>query len=179
MVAEAWSVGWEVLAGSLAVADRRRTLRLTWAEGSGVIIWGWVRRGILLATKQELCATCQAVTDHGVIRLATILDVFWIPVMPLWLSHLLVCDQCATRQKLGWRQVRAAMSSGLLPLPPRPEWRAYARQVFEETQAMPREADLDRIVRNPKRGPWDLYLKVWFIAVPAIVAGLIVASMIP
>lgn len=29
------------------------------AQGAGVIIWGWVRRGILLATEQELCATCK------------------------------------------------------------------------------------------------------------------------
>ena len=144
-----------------------------------MVIWGWMRRGIVLGSKPDYCATCGTVTLHVILRLLTILDVFWIPIAPIWASHLLVCNECGTQTKLGWRQVRAAMSSGLLPRPPRPEWPAYARKVFEETNRTPREAELDRIEKNPKRGPWDLYLKVWLIAVPAIIAGLVIASLIP
>jgi hypothetical protein len=144
-----------------------------------VIIYGWVRRGIVLASKADFCATCGTVTDHVIVRIATIGTVFWVPIFPVWLSHALICEQCGTRRKLGWRQVRAAMSSGLLPMPPRPEWPAYARRVFEDTSRTPRESELDRIEKNPKRGPWDLYLKAWFIVVPAVVGGLIVASLIP
>jgi len=144
-----------------------------------VIIYGWVRRGIHLASKADYCVTCGTVTDHAIVRIATIGTLFWVPILPVWLSHALICDRCGSRRKLGWRQVRAALSSGLLPSPPRPEWPAYARRVFEETSRTPRESDLDRIEKNPKRGPWDLYLKAWFVVVPAVVGGLIVASLIP
>jgi hypothetical protein len=144
-----------------------------------VILYGWVRRGILLATKMDFCTGCGAVTTHGIFRIATIVTIFFVPILPIWVSHALICSQCGTRRKLGWRQVRAALSSGRLPLPPRPEWPAYARHTFEETNRTPRETELDPIEKNQTRGPWDLYLRAWVTVVPAVVAGLVIASMIP
>jgi hypothetical protein len=144
-----------------------------------LIFYGWVRRPILIGTKRDFCATCGDVKMHGIIRVATIATLFWIPIIPLWISHSLICEECGTRRKLGWRQVRAAMSSGVLPMPPRPDWPAYARRVFEETNRTPRESELDRIEKNAKRGPWDLYLKAWIVAVPSVIAGLIISSLIP
>ena len=34
------------------------------------------------------------------------------------------------------------------------------------------------IVRNPRRDPWNLYLTVWLVVVPAVVGGVIVAAVI-
>jgi hypothetical protein len=144
-----------------------------------MIIFGWVRRGIVLATKRDYCVTCAMVTTHRLVRIVTFATLFWLPVAPVWVSHVLVCDQCGARRKLGWRQVRAALRTGTLPLPPRPEWQAWARRVFEETNRTPREAELDPIEKNPRPGPWDTYLRAWLIVVPAVIVGLIVASLIP
>jgi hypothetical protein len=141
-----------------------------------VIIYGAIRRAILLATKHDLCASCGGVTVHAIVRLATIVDIFWIPIAPIWISHTLVCDRCGTRTKLGWRQVRAALASGSLPMPPRPGFPAFARAVFQETGRTPREAELDPIEVNPRRGPWDLYLKGWALIVPAAIVGLVLVS---
>jgi hypothetical protein len=43
---------------------------------------------------------------------------------------------------------------------------------------MPREQELDPIVKNPRRDPWNLYLTAWLLVVPAVVGGLVIAGMI-
>jgi hypothetical protein len=144
-----------------------------------VIIYGWIRRAIVLASKGDYCATEGTVVAHGIIRIVTFATLFWIPFLPVKVGHLLICDTCGTTQKLGWRQVRAAMSVGLLPLPPRREWPAFARNAFEETGRMPREQELDPVVKNPRRDLWSLYLTAWLLVVPAVIGGLVVVSLLP
>jgi hypothetical protein len=137
-----------------------------------VVIWGWLRRPVLLGAKNDLCMTCGRRTTHGIFRVVTWAHVFWFPFLPLWIGHVLLCTDCGReRQKLGWRQVRSGLRSGKLPLGPRPEFRTWAMNVFDETGRMPQEAELDPVEPNPKRGPWDLWLKAW----PLVVAGLVIA----
>jgi len=143
-----------------------------------VIIYGWIRRGIVLASKRELCPTEGTVVPHVILRIVTFGTLFWLPLLPVKVGHLLICQGCGRQGKLGWREVRAAMSVGLLPLPPRGEWPAFARRAFEETGRMPREQELDPIVRNPKRDLWSLYLTGWLVVVPAVVGGVLIASLI-
>ena len=143
-----------------------------------MIIYGWIRRAIILASKGDYCATENGVVAHGIVRIVTFATLFWVPIFPVRVRHLLVCDVCGTTQKLGWREVRAATSVGLLPLPPRREWPAFARRTFDETGRMPREQELDPIVKNPRRDPWNVYLTVWLVVVPAIVGGVFIAAVI-
>lgn len=44
---------------------------------------------------------------------------FWVPFMPIRVSHKLICENCGALTKLGWRHVRRALASGSLPLPHR------------------------------------------------------------
>ena len=139
-----------------------------------MVILGWLSRPIVLGTKTDLCATCKHVGPNAIVRQTRWAHVFWIPALPFWIGHRLVCLNCGAQQKLSWRQVRASLKSGSLPLAPRPEFKDYARQVFEKTGRMPREAAFDPIERNPKRGPWDLWLKMW----PVVAIGVVLAVVI-
>jgi hypothetical protein len=144
-----------------------------------MVIYGWIRRVIWLATKPDLCATEADVVPHDLIRVVSFVHIFWLPILPYRVRHVLVCRGCGAETGIGWREVRAAMASGQLPRPPRRDWPGHARQVFETTGRTPREAELDPIEINPKRGPWDLYLKVWLIVVPAAIVGLVILSLLP
>jgi hypothetical protein len=136
-----------------------------------VIIWGWLSRPILLGAKADLCPICQQVTTHGIYRLTSWGHIFWFPFLPYRIRHVLLCSGCGREQKLGWRQVRAGIRSRNLPLGARPGFREWAMEVFNETNRMPNERELDAVEVNPKRGPWDLWLKAW----PMLVVVLIVA----
>jgi len=138
-----------------------------------VIIYGWLGRPTVLAQKQDLCATCGVLGPHGILRVTRWATLFWVPFMPIWVSHKLVCGNCGAQTKLGWRQVRRAMSSGALPLPHRLGFDAYAAKVYDATYRRPIETELDPIVRNPKRDAWNVYLKVWPILVGVLIAALV------
>ena len=97
----------------------------------------------------------------------------------MWVSHRLTCERCLTSRKLSWRQARWALQHGRMELPPRATFPAYARAVFDETSRMPQERELEPIVKNPKRGPWDLYVRGWLVVVPSLIVGLIVVQQIP
>jgi hypothetical protein len=133
-----------------------------------VIIYGWQTQPIVLATKQDLCPTCHVAGPHAIVRYSRWVHVFWIPVMPIWIGHKLACGNCGAVTKLKFGQVRSALKTGRLPLPPRPGFSDYATKVFDETYRKPNEAEFDPIERNPKRGGWDLALKLWPVAILAL-----------
>jgi hypothetical protein len=139
-----------------------------------MVIWGWLSRPILLGMKTDLCSSCKQVGPHAIVRQTRWAHVFWIPVLPFWIGHRLSCMNCGAQQKLGIRQVRAGLKAGSLPLGPRPEFKDYSRQVFEDTGRTPRESEFDKVEVNPKRGPWDLWLKTW----PVVTIGLVLAVII-
>jgi hypothetical protein len=143
-----------------------------------VIIYGLIRRAIVLATKKDLCTTCMMMGPHGIVRLVSWIEIFFIPIVPVWYSHQLVCLRCNATRKLGRREVAAALKSGRLPLPPRAEFRDYARQAFENEGRSPQESELDPIEVNSRRGPWDRYLKLWMLVVPSAFVALVVVSLI-
>jgi hypothetical protein len=89
----------------------------------------------------------------------------------------MICSSCGTWTPLTWQSVRAAMKAGRLPLNrTRPNAPALIAAVAAEDGVPPvqPEAVFDRLLVNPKRGPWDLYLKAW----PVLVAVLIVAGAV-
>lgn len=138
-----------------------------------MIIYGWVGRPTILAQKQDLCATCGVAGPHAIVRIARWATIFWAPIFPIWVSHKLVCGNCGAQTKLSWRQTRAAMRSGTLPLPHRPGFDAHATKVYDETYRRPLESELDPIVKNPKRDAWNVYLKAWPIIVGVVIAALV------
>jgi hypothetical protein len=143
-----------------------------------VVIYGWVRQPVLLAWKNDLCAACAMTGSHAVVHAVTWISLFFLPILPIWSSHQLICGNCGTSRNLGRRQVGEAMKSGRLPLPPREGYREFARQAFEETGRSPQESELDPIEINPSRGPWDRYLKLWLLVVPAVFVGLFIFGML-
>jgi hypothetical protein len=136
-----------------------------------VLVYGWLRRPIVLAAKTDLCTTCRQVGTHAIVRVVQWVEIFFIPILPFWSGHQLVCLNCKASQKLSRKQVREALKTGKLALPARPEFKDYARQQFQETGRSPQESELDPVEINPRRGPWDLYLKAWLIVVPAVIVG--------
>lgn len=138
-------------------------------------IFGWLRRFTVLGIKLDECANCGNVCEHVVGRKTNWGHVFWIPVLFLGFSHGLICSTCGAWNPLSWQSVRAAMKSGVLPLDrPRPNAPALlaAAAAQEDEPALQPAAVFDRLLVNPKRGPWDLYLKAW----PVLVAALLVAT---
>jgi hypothetical protein len=143
-----------------------------------MVIYGWLRRPIILATKNDLCATCSRVGPHAIVRIVSWIEVFFIPIVPIWFSHQLICGNCGASRKLGRRQVADGLKSGRLPLPARAEHRDYANLAFQETGRSPQESELDPIEINPSRGAWDRYLKLWLLIVPSVIVALVIVSIV-
>lgn len=137
-----------------------------------MIIYGWIRPTILLAFKNDLCATCNVAGPHAIVRRVSWVSIFFVPVLPIWINHRLVCGNCGAETKLGFRQVRGALKSGKLPLGPRPNYPAYAQALYDANERRPAEVEFDPIENNPKRGGWQAYTWVWTIGA-GVVAALI------
>lgn len=136
-----------------------------------MIIWGWLRRFTILGVKLDDCASCGQVGRHVVGRKTTWGHLFWLPLLFLGFRHGMLCEACGAWTELSWRKVRTGMKSGSLPLDrPRPNAPAALVAAGADGWAPPLSPDvLDRFVVNPDRGPWDLYGKVWPVAVAALV----------
>jgi hypothetical protein len=143
-----------------------------------VIIYGLLRRAIILATKPDLCATCSTLGPHAIVRVVSWIEIFFIPIIPVWASHQLVCGRCGATRKLRRKDVGEALKSGRLPLPPREGFRDYQRWAFEETGRSPQESELDPIDVNPSRGPWDRYLTLWLLIVPSAFVALVIVAIV-
>jgi hypothetical protein len=143
-----------------------------------VIIYGLVRKAILLASKNDLCVTCSTMGPHAIVRLVSWIEIFFIPVVPVWASHQLVCGRCHATRKLSRGQVRDGLKTGKMPLGPRPEYKEYSRQAFEDTGRSPQESELDPVEINRSRGGWDLYLRAWLLIVPSVIVGLVIFSLV-
>jgi hypothetical protein len=141
-----------------------------------MIFFGWFRSPIVLGVKADLCEKCSAVTPHAILRVTHWAHVFWVPVLLIGLRHRLVCGQCGTERGLGWRQVRSALKTGRLPMPPRPGFKEWGQKAFDETGRFPQEVELEPVEVNPKRGPWDLWLKAWPVLAVAVIAFAILSS---
>lgn len=138
-----------------------------------MIIYGWLGRPTILGTKNDLCATCGVAGPHAIVRIVRWVTLFWAPIVPIWISHKLISGNCGAQTKLGWRQVRAGLRSGTLPLPHRAGFDAYAQQMHDETYRRPAESEFDVVTKNPGRDAWDLYLKAWLILVAVLVLAVV------
>jgi hypothetical protein len=142
-----------------------------------MIVYGWTRPTILLAVKNDLCATCSVAGPHAIVRRVHWASIFFVPVLPFWMNHRLVCGSCGAETKLGYRQVRAALKSGNLPLPPRSNYPAFAKALFDANERRPAEREFDPIERNPNRSGWQTYGRLWTV-VAGLVAVLFVVAMV-
>jgi hypothetical protein len=138
-----------------------------------LIIFGLVRRFTVLGIKLDDCANCGNVCQHVVGRKTAWGHLFWIPLLFLGFSHGMVCSICKTWTPLPWQTVRKAMKSGVLHLDrPRPHAPVYlAAAAGEGNPPANSTATFDRLIVNPKRGVWDLYLKAWPVAVALLLVG--------
>lgn len=137
-----------------------------------MIIYGLATTPIVLGAKQDLCATCNVAGPHVILRRVRWAEIFWIPVVPLWINHRLVCANCGAETKLGFRQVRQALSSGKLPLPHRAKFDEYAEALYNDNQRRPAEAEFDTVEKIPKRSGWNLYLLAYPVLLVALVGAL-------
>ena len=134
-------------------------------------IFGWLRRFTILGIKFDECQSCGQVCEHVVGRKTHWAHLFWFPVLFLGFNHGMLCSKCGTWTPIPWQTVRRAMKSGVLHLDrPRPNAPELLAAVAAETgEAPPPTAVVfDHLVVNPKRGPWDLYLKAWPVAIAAL-----------
>ncbi len=139
-----------------------------------MIVYGLLTAPSVLATKMDLCATCGVGGPHAIIRRARWIEIFFIPIVPVWVNHRLVCGNCGAETKLGFGQVRKALREGKLPLPPREKFRAYADALYDAGERRPAESEFDTIERNPKPGGWNTFLKAWPVIAVLAIAGLVV-----
>ena len=147
-----------------------------------MIIFGWSRQPTILGSKVDHCAACGVTGPHLLVRKTWWATLFWIPVLFLRFEHGMACVACGAWTGIGFRTMRRAMKTGLLPLPgrARPNTLEIREQVAEETGHRPTETELyDAVQVNPKRGAWDLALKVWPVAVVALVAALAIGAALP
>ena len=137
-----------------------------------MVIYGVLTSPIVLGAKQDLCATCNVVGPHVILRRVRWVEIFFVPVLPLWMSHRLVCANCGAETKLGFGQVRRALRVGKLPLPHREKFKAYADGLWNAGERLPAESEFDPIEKNPRRDAWNVLLKAWPVVVVLAVAGL-------
>jgi hypothetical protein len=144
-----------------------------------VVIWGWTRIPTFLASKLDECGTCGVIGHHHLVRKASWFTLFWAPVLLLWVSHGLWCNNCGAWTKLSYRQVRGAMKSGTMPLDrARPKFAERRPGMADSWGRMPSVAAyFDPVHVNPKRGASDVYLKVWLVAVVVLV-GLVLFAIL-
>jgi hypothetical protein len=141
-----------------------------------LIIVSWMTRFTVLGMKMDQCDRCGRVCQHVVGRKTRWAGVFWLPLIFLGFEHGMICTTCRAWTGIPWRQVRVATKTGALPLARnRPDAMALLTAAAAENEPpLSAQAVFDRMVINPKKGPWDLYLKAW----PVIVAGLIALAIL-
>lgn len=147
-----------------------------------MVIFGWSRQPTILGSKVDQCASCGVTGTHFLIRKTWWATLFWIPVLFLRFEHGMACEACGTWTGIGFLTMRRAMQTRSLPLPGRIRRGTLEirDQVAEETGHRPSEAELyDTVQVNPKRGFWDLMLKLWPVALVGIVAILAIGSALP
>ena len=137
-----------------------------------MILYGLLTSPIILGAKQDLCATCNVAGPHVIVRRVRWVEIFFMPVAPIWINHRLVCTNCGAETKLGFGQVRQALGSGKLPLPHRAKFKEYADALWQDNQRRPSEAEFDPVEKNPGRSAWNTYLKLWPVLVVVLVAAI-------
>jgi hypothetical protein len=153
-----------------------------WREEAFVIIFGWNRQPTILGSKVDQCATCGVTGPHLLVRKTWWVTVFWVPVLLLRFQHGMACAACGAWTGIGFRTMRRAMRTGRLALPgrKRPDALEVRAQITEETGHRPSETELyDTVTVNPRRGAWDLALKLWPLAVVALVVVVVVGAVLP
>ena len=147
-----------------------------------MVIWGWTVQPTILGSKLDHCATCGQTGQHLLVRKTTWGTLFWIPFLLVRFQHGMACGNCGAWTGIGFRTMRRAMKGGELALPgrSRPNTLDLRDKIWDETGRRPSEKELyDTVEVNPRRGPWDMALKVWPVLVALLVVAVVVAAMLP
>jgi hypothetical protein len=128
---------------------------------------------IVLAFKVDECERCGFVGTHALLRKTHWFTLFWVPVLPIWVSHGLACPICGLYSKVGYREVRQALQTNNLSLNrPRPTLTA---QLVEEGATSSYVAQVaDNVVPNADRGLVDKYLKFWAVGAAILLVVVLV-----
>jgi hypothetical protein len=128
-------------------------------------------RFTVLGVKIDQCAQCGQVCPHVVGRKTRWAGMFWLPLVLLGFTHGMACSTCHTWTGIPWRQVRVATKTGMLPLDrSRPNaLELLAAAAPPDQPPLSPTAVFDRLQVNPKRGPWDLYLKAYPVLIALMV----------
>ena len=133
----------------------RSPIRVAWRDGT-------------LGVKLDECPSCGRVGRHKIERQYRWLEIGPIGIVPLGIRHGLECGECWAWSPLGFRQARAGVRSGRMPLPGRP--RPHAASAAAAGARMP---DFDRVVASRSVDGGTMYLGVWVVAL-LIAFGLLV-----
>ena len=147
-----------------------------------MVIYGWTRQPTILGSKVDQCTQCGLTGPHYLIRKTWWVTIFFVPLLFLRFQHGMACANCGLWTGIPWRQVRRGMKDRRLPLAgrKRPDALDVRERVADETGHRPSEAELyDTVEVNPKRGFWDLAVKVWPVAVVALVAVIAIGAAMP
>jgi hypothetical protein len=144
-------------------------------------IWGFTRRFTVLGIKIDECAACGQVCQHVVGRKTRWFTLFFVPLVFLGWSHGMASSACGAWSGIPFRTMRAAMRSGVLLLDrPRPNTPgALAAAAGPDQPPLHQGHVVDSLHVNPKRGPWDLYVKVWPALVALGIVGVVVSPKAP
>jgi len=133
----------------------RSPIRIAWRSGT-------------IGVKVDECQSCGRIGRHKIERQYRWLEVGPLGILPLGIRHGLECGECWAWSPLGFRQARAGVRSGRMPLPDRPRPHAARTSVWDA-----RRHDLDRVVPSRSLDGGTVYLGVWVLAL-VIAFGLLV-----
>ncbi len=140
-----------------------------------MVLIGLLRRRVLLGAKLDDCPSCGQIGQHLILRQTRWLSLFWIPVLLLWVSHVLVCSGCGATSKLSWRQAWQASRTRRLPLD-RPRSH-FAAMRLEDPYSIPADPAtlFDPVQPQPGRSWFNLYTKAWPVLLVLVVASVVLA----
>jgi hypothetical protein len=96
-----------------------------------MIIYGWRRRVLDLATATYLCGQCQNPTAHALRRTVTKFTLFFIPLFPISSKYFTVCTFCGATNKLTKDEAQQVQAMNQQPQPP------YQPQPYQPRQQYP------------------------------------------
>ncbi len=137
-----------------------------------MILYGYERHGTVLGVKTEQCTTCGVTGPHQLVRKVWWASIFTIPFMPVFFRHGMACGNCGAWTGIRWATMRRAIRNRTLKFPDRKRTLVWeARQAAADENGMiPTEQEVfDPVVVNPDKGGADKALKLWPVAVVALV----------
>ena len=78
-----------------------------------ILIFGLRSARSVIAVVPLVCRRCAVRADQRVVRRVLRLTVFFIPVLPVWTSHLLQCSNCGAETRVSAEQAERSVDWAL------------------------------------------------------------------